>query len=400
MLNKREKTRGFLVNSGVFFVIVTCFFIPLSTSVMGLSAGLVVLFWILSGRIFNLPQLLMKCPVSFFSFFLFLLFCIGVFYSPVSYEESFDTLKKYRELIFIPAVISLMRGNQKGIQTALDCFIAGCIVLMLISFGISLSIIPSDRFGNSITYHITHSFFMAILAFWSSHRAIDSKQYRYFWVIIFLSAIINLIYVTPGRTGMLVFALLMLLLITQRLSWKKQIIGLFIILSLFTTAYFASENVSTRLNDALEEIHNYKKGKAKSSLGMRMDWYNNSMKLMEEKPIFGHGTGSFAHVQKKVVESRKTKRTDNPHSEYLFIGVQLGWVGLLTFLFLFIIQWLRSFNLSSEDKWLVQGVILSMVAGCVMNSFLFDSHQGHFFAFLTGLFFSSVRQRHPSLTFS
>ncbi len=114
MLNKREKTTGFLVNSGVFFVIIACFFIPLSTSIMGISAGLVVLFWVLSGRVFRLPQLVGKCPVSFFSLLLFLLFFIGVFYSPVGYEEAFDTLKKYRELLYIPAVIGLMEGNRKG----------------------------------------------------------------------------------------------------------------------------------------------------------------------------------------------------------------------------------------------------------------------------------------------
>ncbi len=134
-------------------------------------------------------------------------------------------------------------------------------------------------------------------------------------------------------------------------------------------------------------------------MGMRLDWYSNSFDLMKEKPIFGHGTGSFNLVQKKVVTSRKTSRTDNPHNEYLFIGVQLGWIGLGSFLLLFIVQWLRAYNLSFSDRWLVHGVILSMAAGCVMISFLYASHQGHFFAFLSGLFYSSVRHPHPSLTF-
>lgn len=388
-----------MVNSGVFFVIVTCFFIPLSTSLMGISAGLVVLFWILSGRIFRLPQLLAKSPVSFVSLLLFVLFVVGVFYSPVGYEEALDTLKKYRELVFIPAVISLMKGNKKGIQAAQDCFIAGCIILLLTSYGIAFSILPPVKFGNSILYHITHSFFMAILAFWSAHRAVDSKQYRYFWIVIFVAVIANLAYICPGRTGMIILVLLMLLFISQRLSWKKQLVGLFVISSLLATAYLTSENVSTRFNTAWKEIHNYEQGKARSSMGMRFDWYNDSLQLIQEKPIFGHGTGSFAFIQKKAVENKKTMETDNPHNEYLFIGVQLGYVGLITFVLLFIVQWLRSFNLSSRNRWLVQGVILSMAAGCLMNSFLFDSHQGHFFAFLSAIFYSSTRHPHPSLTF-
>lgn len=383
----------------MFFVIATCFFIPLSTSVMGITALAAVLCWILSGQVLQLPLLLKKSPVSLVAFLLFLLFFIGVFYSPVNHEEALDTLKKYRELLYIPVVISLMEGNRKGVQAAQDFFIAGCVILLFISFGIYFGLIPSERYGNSITYHITHSFFMAILAFWCGHRTFNSKQYRYLWVVLFFASVVNLAYISPGRTGMFIYVLLMLLLITQRLSWIKQLAGLLIIATLFTTAYLTSDNVSTRINTAWQEIHHYKKGKEKSSLGMRFDWYYNSLKLMEMKPIFGHGTGSFALVQKKVVESRKTRRTDNPHNEYLFIGVQLGWSGLTLFLLLFIVQWLRAYNLPKEDRWLVHGVILSMASGCVMNSFLFDSHQGHFFAFLSAIFYSAVRHPHPTLTF-
>jgi len=368
---------------------------------MGISASLVVLFWILSGRFFQLPQLLMKSPVSFISLLLFLLFVIGMIYTPVNKEEAFYTLMKYRELLFIPAVISLMKGNRKGIQTAEDTFVAGLIILMLISFGIAFSIIPSERYGNSIIYHITHSFFMAVLAFYSAHRTFESKQYQYFWLFIFVLAMGNLIFISPGRTGMLIFVLLMFLFIIQRFSWKQQLIGLLILSSLFSTAYFTSENVSKRLNLAWEEVINYyDRGKNHSSLGMRLDWYNNSLELIEAKPIFGHGTGSFAFIQEKRAEKiGKTIKTDNPHNEYLFIGVQLGCVGLVTFILLFIVQWLRSYNLSSREKWLVQGIILSMAGGCIMNSFLFDSHQGHYFAFLAGIYYSSVRSPHPTLTF-
>jgi len=400
MLNKHRKATEFSVNIGVFFIILTCFFIPLSTSIMGLSASLVVLFWILSGRFFQLPQLLMNSPVSFISLLLFLLFVIGLIYTPVNLEEAFHTLMKYRELLFIPAVISLMRGNRKGIQTAEDAFVAGLIILMVISFGIAFSIIPTQKYGNSIVYHITHSFFMAVLAFYSAHRTFESKQYQFFWLFIFILAMGNLIFISPGRTGMLIFVLLMLLFIIQRFSWKQKLIGLLILSSLFSTAYFTSENVSKRLNSAWEEIYNYyDRGKNHTSLGMRLDWYNISLKLIEEKPIFGHGTGSFVIVRKKVVESEKTRRTDNPHNEYLFIGVQLGCVGLITFVLLFIVQWLRSYNLSTRNKWLVQGIILSMAGGCIMNSFLFDTHQGHYFAFLAGIYYSAIRTPHPTLTF-
>ncbi len=400
MMNRKEKASGFLVNCGVFCAIATCFFIPLSTSLMGLFSTLVVLFWVISGRIFSIHKLLAASPVSCMSLLLFTLFVIGMLYTPADQETALETLAKYRELIFIPAVIGLMKGNSQGIKTARESYIAGSILLMIISFGMTFSLIPLERYGNSILYHITHSFFMAFLAFSSLHFAFDSKQYRYFWVFIFIGATLNLAYVTPGRTGMIIYALLLLLFIIQRFSFKKQFVALVIISALFVGAFYASDNVSKRMTIAWNEIVSYYvQDKKRSSLGMRLEWYENSIKLMEDKPFFGHGTGSYQLVQAAKIDKKKKIKTDNPHNEYLFIGVQLGYVGLITFILFLIVLWLRSYNLSGKQKWLAQGVILSMVAGCMMNSFLYDTHQGHYFALLSGIFFSSVHAPHPSLTF-
>ena len=99
----------------------------------------------------------------------------------------------------------------------------------------------------------------------------------------------------------------------------------------------------------------------------------------------------MAHDQ--LIRGTDTEPTDNPHNEYLLITVQLGLLGLFLFLALFIAQWTCSLTLQEKDKYLVQGVILAMMTGCIMNSFLFDSHQGHFYAFLSGIFFASAPRR-------
>jgi len=40
---------------------------------------------------------------------------------------------------------------------------------------------------------------------------------------------------------------------------------------------------------------------------------------------------------------------------------------------------------------------VAMAAGCIMNSFLFDSHQGHFWAFLSGVYFSAYPEKQLEL---
>jgi len=238
---------------------------------------------------------------------------------------------------------------------------------------------------------------MAILAYWSLHKSIDSYQYRYFWIVVFLLALVNLFYIAPGRTGMAVFLFLMILFLLQRLSLLQQIIGLLLLTLVLSLTFWTSENFSTRSTMALKEIQNYEYGASRTSMGMRFDWWLDSLKLIREKPLFGHGTGAFTHEHDRLIEGTETMPTDNPHSEYLFIAVQLGVVGLALFLLLLFIQLLEARKLKKCDRIFMQGVVVAMAAGCIMNSFLFDSHQGHFWAFLSGVYFSAYPDKQLEL---
>ncbi len=388
-----QKVQTACAKLGVWAVIGTCFTIPLSTSLMDLCAALVVLFWLLSGRAMLLPGLVRHSPVVCLAILLFLLFLAGLIPSPAPIRDSFAVLMKYRELLLLPIVISLVMENDKAIRRAENSFLAGAILLMLISYGMAASLIPSAKYGYSLLFHITHSFFMALLSFWSLQRALDSRRYRSFWLLIFLAATINIIFITPGRTGMLSYAILMLLALMQRLTLKGRLAGCLLFCLLIPAGFFASSNISSRVQQALQDIIHYEQGTARTSLGMRLDWWANSLQLIQEKPLLGHGTGSFAIRQSELIKDSTTKPSDNPHSEYLFIGVQLGLPGIAVFILLLLSQWLCARDLQPSQKYIVQGIVLTMATGCIMNSFLFDSHQGHFFAFLSALFFSSPETR-------
>ena len=351
---------------------------------------LAVLFWILSGEFLKLPQTVKNSPVSLVALLLFLLFVIGLAYSPADLADGLSNLKKYRELIFFPIVISLLSGKQWARTAAEYSFIAGCIVLMLVSFGMSLSLITSHRFGNSLVYHITHSFFMAILVYWSAQRATEeSRQDRYFWLFTGAVALANLTFLAPGRIGMLVLIFLAVLYTVQHFSLKMQLIGFMLLATISATLYLSSDNVSKRINEAIDEIQTYQQGSARTSMGMRLDWYNDCLILFKEKPVFGHGTGGFEVAHDKLIEGTTIKRTGNPHNEYLFIAVQLGAVGLSLFLLLLATMIFSSFKLTKPERWMLQGIVVSMAVGCTLNSFLYDSQQGHYFVFLSSVFLAA-----------
>ncbi len=371
--------------AGIFCVVLSCFFMPFSTSLMGATATLAAVFWLLSGDVSSLPQLMQKNVSVSLAIALFLLLVIGLTYSPVPLNDSLDILRKYRKIIYFAIVVSLFKDNEGTARLAEDSFIAGCVVLLLISYSIFFSIIPSERFGFSVVYHITHSLFMAILAFWCLQRMFESRQYVYLWLGLFLLATINLFYIAPGRTGMLVYIALIILTLLQRLSWKKLLPATILVSIVVGITFFTSSNFSIRVNEAVDEMREYQAESSRTSLGMRFDWWQNSIDLIMQKPVFGHGTGSFQAVQENLIKDGDTQSTDNPHNEYLFLAVQTGLVGLFLFVTLLVVQFITSFSLQPPRRYLLQGVVVAMSIGCLMNSLLFDSHSGHFYAIMSAI---------------
>lgn len=381
----KDSVRTKVETAGAVFLCLACFFTPLSTSLLSIFSVLAVISWLLSGGLLDLPRVFKSNPSTLVALLLFLLMAASLSYTPVSTMDGFAVLRKYRELLMLPVVFSLFSRAGKYRVVAQKSFLAGALVLMLISYLIFFGLLPEDRYGHSLVFHITHSFFMAILGFWTLHRAAAPGKYLYriLSAMICLAAIFNLFYVAPGRTGMFIFCCLMLLFLYQRLSLTKWFIGIGVFILLLAGTYQTSENFSGRVEEAISEITHYTKGQSRTSIGQRFDWWTTGIEMFQEKPIFGYGIGSYAVTHRQATKGSAIKQTDNPHNEYIFIAVQLGTTGLTLFLLMFVLQLQESKSVSRTERQILHGVLLSMLAGCLMNSLLFDSQQGHFFLFMS-----------------
>ncbi len=374
---------GKLRACGAVFACAGCFFTPLSTSLLGLFSILAALAWLLSGGLFDLPQILRNHRSTLCALALFCLMALAVSYSEAAPIQALETLKKYRELLLFPVIMGLFSLSPRYRAWAEYAFLAGCIVLMLVSYLMFFSLVPEERYGHSLVYHITHSFFMAILSFWVLHKALTNAPGRSLWLFIFLAAVVNIFYIAPGRTGMLVFCCLMLLFFYQKFSLGKWFLCMALFIAVMGGVYQSSDNFSGRVKEVINEVNHYQPGQSRTSIGQRFDWWNSSIALIKQKPLLGHGTGSFPLVHQKIIENTSVTATDNPHNEYLFICVQFGLIGLALFFCLIVFQLIEGARLDKSPRHLLQGVILAFLAGSLMNSLLFDSQQGHFYLFMS-----------------
>lgn len=382
---------------GEISLIVACFSLPWSVALMNVAALLMALCWFLGGKFLELPQILCQSPSASLAVALFLLLLVSLVYTTAPIAYGLDIAGKYRKLLYLPIVLSMVNGAPVLRRRALNAFLWGCGLLLFVSYFKLVTVLLGtaifiDRHGFSLVYHITHSFFMAMFIFFLIERTITEKKTsgRWPWMLVVVIALagFNLFYVTPGRTGWgLCLALIAFIFIGRR-SWRWLLTGL-VILTALVAVISQSPLVSARYREIARETKNYQPGASRTSMGMRFDWWHNAYDLFRESPWLGKGVGSFPGEQRQLVKSlqQRTKPSDNPHNEYLLLAGQTGVCGLWLFVALLIVPGIeaRRRGLPPDDCRLIQGVALAMALGCLANSLLFDSQQGHFFILMTAL---------------
>jgi len=194
---------------------------------------------------------------------------------------------------------------------------------------------------------------------------------------------------------MIVIAL-MLLFALQRLSVKKSLFSALII-ALLLTLFVNFSDKASRIFEAVNETQNYldsEPDKGGSSMGQRYSFWENSIKLIAEKPLLGYGTGSFNKEYQRIAHGEKIT-THNPHNEFLMITIQLGLLGLLVYLGFLGSQYYSARKLPNPEKWLAQGILLSLLITSSFNTPFLDHTEGHWFATIIALCFSAIPDNSP-----
>jgi O-antigen ligase len=200
----------------------------------------------------------------------------------------------------------------------------------------------------------------------------------------------NFFFLLAGRTGFLIVICLILLGGYQIYRWRGLLIGLICTGMLGILIYMNSEVLQHRIANTFADLDRYEQGITEGSTAMRYEFVKNSLILITQHPWIGSGTGSFDQEYQQLIADQNMRLTRNPHSEYLMIAVQWGLIGLSLFLYLLYRLWQLSDLLPNANRWMAQGLVITMIAGCLVNSLWLDTTEGHLFAYLIGLFYSPL----------
>lgn len=393
--------RNYFQGLSQIFAVLTAFALPLSTAALMIFFTAAVLCSLLAGNWYEKYLTLRYNPMALMFILFFALFLIGLSYTTVQWPIALHTITKYSKFLLGFFLFIIFR-HEKTAHFAFFAFLLAASLTLLLSlikyFGhwnfLHRFVSDSGVFKD----HIFTGFLLAFSSYCFAVFAFAIKNaWRWLFIVLFLLAAYNVLFINLGRSGYVVLFSLLLLLMSQQFGWKGLLAGLLISILLLGSLLLLPANFKERFNLVHSEISQYKQGSFATSVGLRLEFYHNSFELLKKHPWLGTGTGSFAQDYLSVSPDKQFA-TQNPHNEYLNIAVQFGLLGIVILLTLFFVHAWASFRLQGLHQYFAQAVLVSIAVGSLFNSWLMDLAQGCFYVIFTALFFAALPYKSNKLS--
>lgn len=386
--------------------------VPIATALSNLLMALALLGGLFHAR--AIWHIVKTEPVAKAASLLFGALLLGTFYGATPWREALGILGKYIDLAFIP-LFMLMLSSETARIWAQRAFFAASTIILLLSYAVGLKLLPVQHWmtqlaapDNPVIFHshITQNNIMAMAIFLAllNAREAASNKLRWAWGVFAGLALFNVLFMVIGRTGYLIlFTLLGWLAWTtfaryvasrgKKWGIRQAASVLLSMLLVILLALQLSPRLHERVSTVGAEFHAWKPNHGEgTSAGERLDFYFNTVQIIQHHPLLGVGTGGLPAAFAQQTLGISAKKTPNPHNEYLMMTVQIGILGLGLLLYLFFSLWRQAPYLATpfaQDA--ARGLVLAYMVNCAFNSALLDHADGLFFAWLTGLLFTQTR---------
>ena len=380
-----------------FLLIILAFLMPLTVFGANLIIVIIILIWLFSGS-YNLKySYIRKSKVLIASILFYGIHIIGMFWTE-DIEWGLEILHKmWYFLLLFPVLCNIVKKDY--IKHYISAFLLAISISEVASYLVWFQLIEPFKnatINNPTPFmsHVSYNPILAVAIYIVLHSVLFDKnisKFKFFYLSIFSITMTFNMFITGGRAGQVMFFAMIFILIFQYFGKQKikAIIATIIIVpGIFFSAYQSSEIFHDRVGFAISEVKNYSKNKdTNTSVGLRISFTINSWEVIKENPFIGVGTGDFPNEYSKVskINSPSIMLTKNPHNMYILVLVQLGLIGLISFLAIFYYQIKLSF--SSHDKFLRDfGLTLPLLFLLIMLS---DAYLLGHYTSLIYIFFSS-----------
>ena len=363
-------------------IVVFAFSVPLFISVRRLSLSLIILLFLIRGRVLHHTVQVLRDPLlaSFVLYFLVhVIWLIG--------SDDIGLAKKSIHdasfLLFAPLFATFI--DRRYVNRITYAFVVGMFASSIISFGLFFETIPAMTHNIShggasdptpLFHHSHYGYMLAITSVFLMNALmhVQDKNTNKLLLLVFFVVITLNIFIIEGRSGFVLLAVLLLMMmffVFKRKAIKPLIIAMTVIGITSILAYSYIDVFKKRVDLTVTSIKSLEADKNyNTSIGARVGMLVYSLEVISDNVVLGNGTGdSVSEVRKVVIEenrelSRAVKNIFHTHNEYINALLQFGVIGLLVFLNILY----QMFRYSDGEK----GVMLKLIAVSIIFYSLID----------------------------
>jgi len=293
-----------------------------------------------------------------------------------------------RILWFIP-VLYLLRSPEQSLLT-LKWFVAGMVVMMLSSWALvaglpvpwaSAKELPSLGIvhGSTLEQPVLLTFLAVVLWFMRAHW--PQGHWRWVPIGILLLTVLNVFFVMTGRSGFLVMLVFISMAVWWQLPkrWRWLVVGLPFVLAALMMVL--SPRFQTRTTEVVKDVLSYRQGSIETSQAQRLDYWHRSLLVFQEKPLIGHGVGSW-RMNYHRLGGMQADAPSNPHQQYLLWLVEAGVVGCILFLGLLCAQYKNAQALPTNGRQALTTITAIAAVMGLMNCPYFGAGMGECLVYL------------------
>ncbi|MBR1133256.1 O-antigen ligase family protein [Bradyrhizobium iriomotense] len=347
---------------------------------------------------------LLSRPICLWPLAIFLTAVLGTLWADVPWQARLLGIKPVAKLLAIPFLLYHFQHSRRGAWVFI-AFLASCALLMglswIVLFVPPLKLATTASAGVPVKNYIDQSqeFALCMVAI-APCIAILYKRHRYAAAvacgILALGFLANMAFVVSARSALIYVPVLLIVFALKYLEHRQSML-LFAAIAITAVAiWFTSPNLRSRVKDISIEFQFYEqnipieeahKQNLPFSTGLRLEYWRKSLSFFASAPFFGNGTGSIEGLFERDAIGKTglaIEVTRNPHNQTLNVAVQWGMIGIIALY----AMWLSHLFLFRGDgfaNWVGLLVVVQNLASSLVNSHLFDFHEGWIYVLGVGI---------------
>jgi len=397
VLSARHDKNARIRNADLIAVLLALL-LPWSTSGVGIA---VVLWLVAVAAVLEWRPFLrsLRRPICVLPIALVALAALGTLWSDASWSARLHAVSPATKLLVLPFLFYHFERSPRGMWVFV-AFLASCTVLMvaswIVAFDPSLTLKrPDEPSGHGIfvkNYIAQSQEFVlcaVVLIFPIITLFRDGKRRQALLLMaIAASFILNMVFVVVSRTALVTLPVMLAVFAMTHLKWRTNSLLLVAVVIFGGLAWTLSPQLQATMDTFTRDYRVYKDSNKATSIGLRLEFWEKSLRFFADAPVIGHGTGStrglFESAATGPAVLAQGQVIGNPHNQTLNVAVQWGALGVV----ILYAMWFSHFSLFRGEglaAWIGLMVVLQNVFSSLFNSHLFDFHEGWMYVLGVGI---------------